>query len=107
MVGWHVPLVLFEPALAAPYLIGALASAVMTNWVYYNTRGSALLPMLYHTAANTVGIYFGPALSGPDLVRYQWLLAGLTIVAAVVVVLVTGPALQRQPKRPVQPAPAV
>ncbi|MEJ2305533.1 MAG: CPBP family intramembrane metalloprotease [Anaerolineales bacterium] len=107
VVGWHVPLVLFEPALAAPYLIGALASAVMTNWVYYNTRGSALLPMLYHTAANTVGIYFGPALSGPDLVRYQWLLAGLTIVAAVVVVLVTGPALQRQPKRPVQPAPAV
>jgi membrane protease YdiL (CAAX protease family) len=107
LAGWHLPLALSEPAITAPYLIGAFSSAFVTNWMYYNTRGSALLPMLYHTAANTVGIYFAPALSGPDLVRYYWLLAGVTIMAAVVVVLVTGPALQRQPKRPVQPAPAV
>lgn len=104
VVGWHVPLVLIEPALAAPYLIGTLASAVVTNWVYYNTRGSALLPMLYHTAANTVGIYFGSSLSGPDLVRYQWLLAGVTLAATMIVVVLTGPTLQRRPTRTVQPA---
>jgi membrane protease YdiL (CAAX protease family) len=97
LVGWHTPLVVFEPALAAPYLIGALASAVVTNWVYYNTRGSALVAMLYHSAANSVGIFFSPMLSGPDLARYYWLLAGVTWVAAVVVVLATGPTLQRGP----------
>jgi membrane protease YdiL (CAAX protease family) len=97
LVGWHAPLVVFEPALAAPYLIGALASAVVTNWVYYNTRGSALMAMLYHSAANTVGIFFSPMFSGPDMVRYYWLLAGVTWLAAVVVVLATGPTLQRRP----------
>jgi membrane protease YdiL (CAAX protease family) len=96
LAGWHAPLVLFEPTFAAPYLIGAIASAVVTNWVYYNTRGSALLAMVYHTSANTVSLTFRPLLSGPDLVRYYWLLAVVTWVAAVVVVLVTGPTLRRQ-----------
>jgi membrane protease YdiL (CAAX protease family) len=94
---WHAPLVVFEPAFAAPYLIGAFASAVVTNWVYYNARGSALLAMVYHTAGNTLGIYFRQMLSGPDLVRYFWLLAAFTVLAAVVVVLATGPTLQRRP----------
>jgi hypothetical protein len=53
--------------------------------------------MLYHSAANTVGIFFRPMLSGPDLARYFWLLAGVTWVAAVAVVLATGPTLQRRP----------
>jgi membrane protease YdiL (CAAX protease family) len=87
VAGWHAPLVVFEPAFAAPYLIGALASAVVTNWVYYNTRGSALMAMLYHSAANTVGIFFRPTFSGPDLARYFWLLAAFTWVAAVGVVI--------------------
>jgi membrane protease YdiL (CAAX protease family) len=97
---WHLPLVVFEPAFAAPYLIGAFASAVVTNWVYYNARGSALLAMVYHTAGNTLGIYFRQMLSGPDLVRYYWLLAAFTALAAVVVVLVSGPTLQRKPSIP-------
>jgi membrane protease YdiL (CAAX protease family) len=97
---WHAPLVVFEPAFAAPYLIGAFASAVVTNWVYYNARGSALLAMVYHTAGNTLGIYFRQMLSGPDLARYYWLLAAFTALAAVVVVLVTGPTLQRRPTAP-------
>jgi len=106
LTGWHLPLALSERAIAAPYLIGAFSSAFVTNWVYYNTRGSALLPMLYHGAANTVGPYFFSMFSGSEQVRYFWLLAGVTLVVAVVVILVTGPALQRQPRRPVEPAPA-
>lgn len=100
LVGWHVPLIVFEPASAAPYLMGALASAVVTNWVYYNTRGSALMAMLYHSAANTVGLFFSPTFSGPDLVSYRWLLAGVTWLAAVVIVLATGPSLVRKPVQP-------
>jgi membrane protease YdiL (CAAX protease family) len=104
VVGWHVPLVISEPALAAPYLIAGIASTILTNWVYYNAGGSALLAMLYHTAANTVGIYFSPMLSGPDQVRYFWMLAIVNWVVAAAVVLVTGPSLQRQPAKPAETA---
>jgi membrane protease YdiL (CAAX protease family) len=104
VVGWHVPLVISEPTLAAPYLIAGIASAVLTNWVYFNTGGSALMAMLYHTSANTLGIYFSPMLSGGDRVRYFWMLAAVNWVAAVIVVLVSGPALQRHPAEPVETA---
>ena len=40
---------------------------------------------------------FRPMLSSPDLARYYWLLAAFTWVAALVVVLATGPTLQRRP----------
>jgi uncharacterized protein len=96
VVGWHVPLVVSEPALAAPYLIAGIASAVLTNWVYYNTGGSALLAMIYHTAANTLGIYFSPMFSSLDQVRYFWMLAAVNWLVAAAVVLATGPSLQRR-----------
>jgi hypothetical protein len=104
VVGWHVPLVISEPALAVPYLIAGIASAILTNWVYYNTRESALLAMLYHTSANTVGIYFSPMLSSGDRVRYFWMLAAVNWAVAVVVVLMTGPSLQRNPAGPEETA---
>ena len=97
LAAWHLPIALSGGALAVPYLIAAIASAVVTNWVYYNARGSALLAILYHSAANTVGIFFSPALSGPDLTRYFWLLAAVNIVAAALVILLTGTSLQRRP----------
>jgi hypothetical protein len=100
LVGWHSPLVLAEGALAAPYLLGTFTSAVVTNWVYYNARESALLAILYHTAANTMSIYFSPMFSGPDLTRYFWLLAAVNFVVAVVVVLVAGPSLVRTATQP-------
>jgi hypothetical protein len=87
LAGWHAPLALAGGAIALPYLLSTLFSAFVTNWVYYNARQSALLAILYHTAANTMGIYFSRMLSGPDLTRYFWLLAAVNCVAAVVVVI--------------------
>jgi len=106
VVTWHVPLVITEPALAAPYLTAGFASAILTNWIYYNARGSALLAILYHAAANTFGLYFAPMLSGVDEVRYFWMLAAANWVAAAVVVLVNGPSLQYRPRVQVFPAPS-
>jgi CAAX protease family protein len=88
LAGWHLPLALAEPSITLPYVITTILSAVVTNWVFYNARQSALLAILYHTAANTMGIYFSHMLSGPDLTRYFWLLAAVNCVAAVVVVIV-------------------
>ena len=86
--GWHFPLTLAEPSLIAPYLLSTLASAFVTNWVYYNARESALLAILYHTAANTIGTFYSHMITGADLTRYFWLLAAVNCVAVVVVVIV-------------------
>jgi uncharacterized protein len=88
LAGWHFPLTLAEPSIIVPYLLTTLASAFVTNWVYYNARESALLAILYHTAANTIGIFSSRMLSGADLTRYFWLLAAVNCVAVVVVVIV-------------------
>ena len=77
------------------YLIATIASAVVTNWVYYSAHEIAFLAWMYHTAANTMGPYFFPMFSTPDRATYFWLLAGVNCVMAVVVVLSTGPDLQR------------
>jgi uncharacterized protein len=87
LVGWHFPLTLAEPSIMAPYLLSTLGSAFMTNWVFYNARESALLAILYHTAANTIGIFYSHTLAGVDLTRYFWLLAAVNLVAAASVVL--------------------
>lgn len=58
--------------------------------MYYNGRESALLAWLYHTSANTVGQYSLPFFPGPDRVTYFWVLAGMNLVATIVVVLAMG-----------------
>lgn len=68
---------------------------MVTNWVYYSARESAFLAWMYHTSANTMGLYFLPMFWTPDRATYFWLLAGVNCVTAVVVVLATGPDLQR------------
>jgi membrane protease YdiL (CAAX protease family) len=100
VAGWHVPIALSGGSLAAPYLIGAIASAVVTNWVYYNAHESALFAILYHSAANTMGMYLFSMFPASDLVRLFWLLAAVNWVAAVVVVVVAGPSLVRTPAQP-------
>jgi membrane protease YdiL (CAAX protease family) len=97
VVGWHLPVALGAPSIAA-YMIGGLASAVLTNWVYYNARESALLAILYHTAQNTIGgFYLFRIYSGPDLVRMWLVWATVYSVVAAVVVLITGVNLRRKP----------
>lgn len=108
LAGWHLPIALSEPALTAPYLLAAVASAVVTNWVYYNSGGSALLAILYHTAANTMGgagLNLFQIFSGSDFVRVWWLLAAVNWGVVVILVLVAGPNLRRQPQT--EPTPVV
>jgi hypothetical protein len=96
LAAWHLPIAVSGGPVAIPYLVATIASAVVTNWVYYNARESALLAILYHSAGNAIGIYLAPAFSGPDQVRYFWLLAAMNIVAAALVVLLNGTTLQRR-----------
>ena len=98
IAGWHVPVALAAPSIAA-YLIGAIASAVLTNWVYYNSQESALLAILYHTAQNTIGgWYLFRMFTGPELIRLWWLWAAAHVVVVFILVLVAGPNLRRRPR---------
>jgi uncharacterized protein len=97
--GWHVPLALAEPSMAAPYLISGFAGAILTNWVYYNARESALLAILFHGALNTMGgsgLKVFQLFSGPDNLRVWWLFAAVYAAVAVVVVLLAGPSFGRR-----------
>lgn len=96
LAGWHLPLALAGGDSAVPYLIATIASAVVTNWVYYNAHKSALLAILYHTSANTMGLYLFPTSAGPESVRMFWLLAAVNCAVAVIVVLVAGQNFRRQ-----------
>jgi uncharacterized protein len=87
LAGWHAPLAFAEPSITVPYLITTVLSQVVTNWVFYNARQSALLAILYHTAANTVGILIARTLSGPDFARYYWLILAVNALVVVVVVI--------------------
>jgi uncharacterized protein len=89
VAAWHIPVALEEPELLAPYLIATIASMVVTNWVFYGGRESAFLAWLYHTSANTMGLYFAPMFPGRDHATYVWLLAVVNCVAAVVVIVAT------------------
>jgi CAAX protease family protein len=87
LAGWHLPIALRGGAIATPYLIAAVGSTVVTNWVYYGGGGSALLAILYHTAANTAGIFCASISSGPSAAAYFWSLAAVNGAAATLVVL--------------------
>jgi hypothetical protein len=96
VAAWHLPVALDAPALA-PYLVGTVASAIVANWVYYNTRGSALLVIQYHTIQNAVGGWFLYSIfAGAVLARLWWLWGAVYCAAAVGIVLVTGPTLCRK-----------
>ena len=90
LAGWHLPIALSESTAVVPYLVAAIASAVVTNFVYHHGRESGLIAWIYHTSANTVGQFFMPVFSEPDRVTYFWALAGVNAVAAVAIVLATG-----------------
>jgi membrane protease YdiL (CAAX protease family) len=81
-----------------------LASSILVTWLCNNTRGSLLMAYLLHAAVNTWPDLFHAAGAGGDLAWYQ---AGLFALAAVIVVVVYGPArLSRQPAAASAPAAA-
>jgi preprotein translocase subunit SecG len=91
---WHLPLLLTseEPVPAGAFFPEIIAGMIVISWVYNNTQGSVLLAVLIHTSHNAIEGFFGDMFSGGDLARLYWMLAGVWIVTAVVVIIVAGPA---------------
>ena len=102
---WHLPLWLRgEPehplSVYPAFLIQALALSVIYTWLYNNTRGSLLLVVLFHMATNAPLTLVLLPLGIENWVLPFWLMAGFSVVAAVVVVAVFGPSnLARHPRQ--------
>lgn len=93
---WHVPKFLMAGS-AQDYsfwvfLLDTTAKAILFTWVYNNTKSSLLLVTLFHAAINTADVFLPiiPAAIGD--VRPTLIAIGLHCLAAIIVVIVTGPA---------------
>jgi membrane protease YdiL (CAAX protease family) len=69
------------------FLISTVSMSVLYTWLYNNTRGSVLLAYLFHAAANTWSQVFSIDHANPWV---GWIMAGLLVLAAVIVVAATG-----------------
>jgi hypothetical protein len=97
---WHLPLfgVEYDLANGLPWAITVPWFAVVTTWMWLHTDGNLLLPVLLHTAVNSVAFVWR-WFAGPDQLRLWWIAAALwsavVIVIVIVIVVVHGPRLLR------------
>jgi uncharacterized protein len=89
---WHVPLVLSDPVTRAPvpFLLQIVPLSVLFTWVFVHSRGSLLLPVLFHACFDVALTSAAPTLVVDDFARLWWLLLVLQALAAVVVVSLGG-----------------
>jgi membrane protease YdiL (CAAX protease family) len=90
---WHLPLFMIDRSTPPlPLIVGFMGLGILATWVFNNTAGSVLLTMMLHASFNTNAGFFGEMFAGADLARLSWLLAAGWCIAAIVVVVVAGPA---------------
>ncbi len=93
-----------SPSILAPFVISGIALSVILTWVYNSTGGSLLLVVLLHATANLPLTLFLEPLGSRAMVPFL-LYVGLMVVAAIVVVIVAGPAhLSRKHRKQEPPA---
>ena len=84
--GWHLPLFVTDLGQYA-YVPLVMAASFVYTWIFNNTAGSVLLAMLLHTSQGAMADFIFPMFTGVDDVRQFWLLAGLYVVVAIVVIV--------------------
>ena len=108
---WHLPLFLAgwlqgtqSPALYPAFIISAFAVSVILTWVYNSTGGSLLMVVLLHAAVNLPQTLVIDDLGSGATVPLM-LYWGLMVLAAIVVVIVAGPAhLSRKHEKQEEPS---
>lgn len=98
---WHTPLFFIAGSSQSgwPYigfLLFAIAESILITWLYNNTRGSVLLATIFH-AATDAALSFSGVLFGDQ--PLFWLTVAIFWIAAIIVVIVTGPTYLIRGKR--------
>jgi CAAX protease family protein len=101
--GWHLPIIL-SGQIPWPLLLSLIPQAILFTWVYNGTNGSLFMALVFHASFDVLGDFVYPLFSGPDLLRNYVLIAVVASVAALIVVIGTGPArLSRVSKQVMTP----
>jgi CAAX protease family protein len=91
---WHLPELISDPTGQRPvvqFLLWALILSVIFSWLYNSTGGSLPIVIICHAAIDTAGRFMLPEFVGPGYQLVWWLMVGLYVLAAVVVILIAGP----------------
>jgi membrane protease YdiL (CAAX protease family) len=104
-MGWHLPSYA-TGAIPAILIPSPIITAFLFTWLYQHTNGSVLIAILFHSMLNTVVGILYPLFSGVYLEQMLWLFVAANLLAVVIVVVVAGPNLRRQPAPAVADAPS-
>jgi len=96
VAAWHVPLVLIGDVDVFG-LLNTVTATILIVWLFKHTNGSVLLIMLFHAMNNTVNVFFNPMFTGASASHLSLIHMLLDVVIVIVVILVAGPNLGRQP----------
>jgi membrane protease YdiL (CAAX protease family) len=88
-----LPGMMNEGSAPLPTLLGLVGGSVLFTWLYVNSDGNILLTTLFHTAQSFFVIFN----QGIALNEQAWLMAGVYVAAALILVMVAGPSLRRNP----------
>jgi membrane protease YdiL (CAAX protease family) len=88
-----LPDMMNEGASPLATLLSVIGTSVLLTWLYVNSDGSIVLTTLFH-AAQSFFIIVNGGLTGT---QQAWLMAGVYLAAALIVVLATGSRLTRRP----------
>jgi membrane protease YdiL (CAAX protease family) len=92
---WHIPLFLVDD-LSFYGTINAILAAVVFTWLYQNTGGSVLLPILMHVSHQNGVRYLGKVFAEPAHTQQQWIAVVLWALVVVAIVAVAGTASFRR-----------
>ena len=94
---WHLPLFWMKGDFhheipVTLFLLNSVALSILYTWMFNHTRGSLLMPHLFHAASNTtLGVLpILPMDTGGDT-RPMWLAVGLLWMFAIAIVVSSGP----------------
>ena len=74
-------------------MVKTMVDAILYTWLFNNTKGSLLLTTLFHASGNTAGVFLPIAntVIGSNLGTLVFQVV-IEILAAIVVIIITGPA---------------
>jgi len=88
-----LPGMMNEGAPPLPTVLALVGASVLFTWLYVNSGGSIVLTTLFHAAQS----FFVIVNEGLTMTQQAWLMAGVYLAVALIVVLATGSRLTRRP----------